>query len=126
MFDTLFQALFTYRPVVFQEGEFRLDISASTIAAAIVAGVVMTAAVVTYRGVRITGRLRDRIVLTVLRMAVVAVVLFCLFPIHFNRLAWTFAGLCWLTALIRIATAVVLFAPPSPPPLPNHDEETTL
>lgn len=79
LFDTLFQALFTYRPVVFQEGEFRLDISASTIAAAVVAGVVMTAAVVTYRGVRITGRLRDRIVLTVLRMAVVAVVLFCLF-----------------------------------------------
>ena len=79
MFDTLFQALFTYRPVVFQEGEFRLDISTSTIAAAVVAGVVMTAAVVTYRGVRITGRLRDRIVLTALRMAVVAVVLFCLF-----------------------------------------------
>ncbi len=79
LFDTLFQALFTYRPVVFQEGEFRLDLSASTIAAAVVAGVVMTAAVVTYRGVRITGRLRDRIVLTVLRMAVVAVVLFCLF-----------------------------------------------
>ena len=79
LFDTLFQALFTYRPVVFQEGEFRLDISTSTIAAAVVAGVVMTAAVVTYRGVRITGRLRDRIVLTALRMAVVAVVLFCLF-----------------------------------------------
>lgn len=57
---------------------------------------------------------------------VIFFVLFCLFPIHFNRLAWTFAGLCWLTALIRIATAVVLFAPPSPPPLPNHDEETTL
>ena len=79
LFDTLFQALFTYRPVVFQEGEFRLDFSAATITAAVVAGIVMAAAVVTYRGVRITGRLRDRMVLTVLRMAVVAVVLFCLF-----------------------------------------------
>ncbi|MFO1007201.1 MAG: CDP-alcohol phosphatidyltransferase family protein [Planctomycetaceae bacterium] len=40
-------------------------------------------------------------------------VLFCLFPNQFNRLAWTFAGLCWLTALIRIATAAVLFTQPA-------------
>ena len=39
----------------------------------------MVAAVVTYRGVRGKGRLRDRIVLTAIRMAVIAVVLFCLF-----------------------------------------------
>ena len=39
----------------------------------------MVAAVVTYRGVRGKGRLRDRIVLTALRMAALAVVLFCLF-----------------------------------------------
>src|SRR5687767_7716589 len=39
----------------------------------------MVAAVVTYRGVRSKGRLRDRIVLTVLRMAALALLLFCLF-----------------------------------------------
>ena len=79
MFDRLFQALFTYRPVVFQEGEFRLDVSALTLAAEEIAAVVMGAAVLTYRGVRVKGRLRDRIVLTGLRMAVLAIVLFCLF-----------------------------------------------
>lgn len=39
-------------------------------------------------------------------------VLFCLFPNQFNLLAWTFMGLCWLTALIRIVTAAVLFTQP--------------
>ena len=43
-------------------------------------------------------------------------VLFCLFPNQFNLLAWTFAGLCWLTALIRIATAAVLFTQPTTTP----------
>jgi uncharacterized membrane protein len=79
LFDTLFQALFTYRPVVFQEGEFRVDVSAATLTAAALAAIVMAAAVVTYRGVRVKGRLRDRVVLTALRMIVLAIVVFCLF-----------------------------------------------
>ena len=79
MFDAIFQALFSYRPIVFQQGEFRVDISAWSLVAAALAGAVMVAAVVTYRGVRGKGRLRDRIVLTALRMAALAVVLFCLF-----------------------------------------------
>ncbi len=78
MFDALFQALFSYRPVVFQQGEVRFDLSTSTVVAAAIAAVVMAAAVVTYRSVRGKGTLRDRIVLTVLRMAALAVVLFCL------------------------------------------------
>ena len=79
MLDAVFQALFRYRPVVFQQGEFRFDIGTASIVAAVMAGAVMVAAAVTYRRVGGKGRMRDRIVLTVLRMAVLALVLFCLF-----------------------------------------------
>ena len=34
MFQAIFQALFTYRPVVFEQGEFRFDPSAGSFAAA--------------------------------------------------------------------------------------------
>ena len=47
--------------------------------AAVLAGAVMAAAIVTYRRVGGTGRSRDRVVLTALRMAALALVLFCLF-----------------------------------------------
>jgi uncharacterized membrane protein len=77
--DSIFQALFSYRPVVFQQGELRFDAGTGALMATALAGVVMVAAAVTYRGVRARGRLRDRIVLTVLRMSALAVVLFCLF-----------------------------------------------
>ena len=79
MLDAIFQALFSYRPVVFQQGELRFDAGTGALVAAGLAGIVMVAAAVTYRSVRARGRLRDRIVLTVLRMAALAVVLFCLF-----------------------------------------------
>src|SRR4051812_26421404 len=79
VFDTVFQALFSYRPVVFQQGEFRFDLSTATLVAAGIALVVIAAAVLTYRRVRVKeGRLRDRIVLTTLRIAALGVVLFCL------------------------------------------------
>jgi uncharacterized membrane protein len=79
VFETLFQALFTYRPVVFQQGEFRFDVTGAALSAAALAAVVMAGAVVTYRGVRHKGTLRDRLVLTALRMLVLALILFCLF-----------------------------------------------
>jgi uncharacterized membrane protein len=77
--DAVFQALFSYRPVVFQQGELRFDAGTGALVAAGLAGIVMVAVAVTYRSVRGRGRLRDRIVLTVLRMAALAVVLLCLF-----------------------------------------------
>ena len=79
MFDSIFQTLFSYRPIVFQQGEFRFDISTGSLVAAVLAGAVMVAAAITYRGVRGKGRMRDRVVLTVLRMAAMALVVFCLF-----------------------------------------------
>jgi hypothetical protein len=78
LFESVFQALFSYRPVVFQQGDFRFNISTGSLVAAALAAAVMIAAVVTYRTVRGKGRVRDRVVLTALRMGALALVLFCL------------------------------------------------
>ncbi len=78
MFEALFQALFSYRPVVFQQGELRFNLSTGSLVAAALAIGLMAAAVITYRTVRGKGTLRDRVVLTAIRMAVLAVGLFCL------------------------------------------------
>ena len=80
MFDALFQALFSYRPVVFQQGEFRFDVSSASLVAALAAGLVGVAAIYTYRRVSVAdGTLRDKVILTSLRVAALALVLFCLF-----------------------------------------------
>ncbi len=79
MFDGLFQTLFSHRLIVFQQGEFRFDVTTGSLVAAALVGAIMVAAVITYQSVRGKGRMRDRIVLTALRMAALALVLFCLF-----------------------------------------------
>ena len=80
MLEKLFQALFSYRPVVFQQGEFRFDVTTGSFVAAALVAVVAIVAVFTYRRIRVSeGRLRDRIVLTTLRVAALLLVLFCLF-----------------------------------------------
>ncbi|MFO0877767.1 MAG: CDP-alcohol phosphatidyltransferase family protein [Gemmataceae bacterium] len=43
-------------------------------------------------------------------------VLVCLRPDWFGIAAWIFGGLCWLTTLTRIITAMVTFREASPPP----------
>lgn len=79
MLDALFQALFSYRPVVFQQGEFRFNVTSGTVVAVVLALVVIAVAVITYRRIRVAeGRTRDRIVLTSLRVAALLLVLFCL------------------------------------------------
>ena len=79
MFERIFQALFSYRPVVFQQGDFRFDFATSAFVVAAIAAIIMAGAVFTYRTVNVNGRRRDRLVLTVLRMAVLALLVFCLF-----------------------------------------------
>jgi uncharacterized membrane protein len=80
VFDTLFEALFSYRPVVFQQGEFRFDVTQASLAATLIVAVVVALAVLTYRRVRVNeGRVRDRVILTSLRVAALGLVLFCLF-----------------------------------------------
>ena len=79
MFERIFQALFSYRPVVFQQGEFRFNLSTGSLVAAALAAIMIALAVFTYRRIRVNdGRLRDRIVLTTLRVATLGLVLFCL------------------------------------------------
>jgi uncharacterized membrane protein len=75
----LFRFLFEYRPVIFQQGEFRLSPSTGSYVALVLAGAAVLLAVVTYRGLAGRGRVRDRVVLTALRIATLAVMLFCLF-----------------------------------------------
>src|SRR5215212_4821669 len=80
MFDAVFQALFSYPRIVFQQGDFRFDPTRGSLFATVIGLVVIVAAIVTYRRVRVNeGRLRDRLVLTSLRVAALVLVLFCLF-----------------------------------------------
>ena len=61
MFERLFQALFSYRPVVFQQGDFRFDITTASFVAAGIAALIMGAAILTYRSVSTHGRPRRSI-----------------------------------------------------------------
>ena len=80
MSDTVFQALFAYPPIVFQEGELRFNLTTGALIASLLIAAVVALAVLTYRRVRVNeGRPRDRMVLTALRVAALALVLFCLF-----------------------------------------------
>src|SRR5687767_1107840 len=80
MFERVFQALFSYRPVVFQEGEFRFEPTTASLVATVLVLAIVVGAVLTYRRVRVNeGRVRDRVILTGLRVAALALVLFCLF-----------------------------------------------
>jgi uncharacterized membrane protein len=77
--ETVFRLLFSYRPVVFQQGEFRLLPSAGSYVAAVLAAIAIAITVVSYRSVRARGNRRDRIVLAALRVAALSLVVFCLF-----------------------------------------------
>ena len=77
--DSLFRFFFEYRPVIFEQGDFRLAPSTGSYVAAVIALAAVAATVFTYRGVAARGRVRDRIVLAALRIATLGLVLFCLF-----------------------------------------------
>lgn len=79
MFESLFQFLFEYRPIVFQQGEFRLLPSTAAYTAATFAAGIVVMAVLGYRSSSRRGRTRDRLVLGALRVATLAVIAFCLF-----------------------------------------------
>jgi uncharacterized membrane protein len=76
VFESLFQFFFEYRPVVFQQGEFRFSPSAGSYVAAAAAAIFIFLTFVTYRR---AGHSRDRLVLTGLRVAALLLVVFCLF-----------------------------------------------
>jgi uncharacterized membrane protein len=86
--ESLFQFLFEYRPNVFRQGAFRFapPAGAPMAAAVIIAGLLI--AFVSYRVLRSRIEWRQRAVLGALRIAAIAIVLFCLFrPVLIVRAA---------------------------------------
>jgi uncharacterized membrane protein len=78
VFSALFEFLFKYQPLVFEQGEFAWGGSRWMSAAVLAAAAAATYALITYRGVR--GHTpRDRTILIGLRLAVLGVLTLCLF-----------------------------------------------
>ena len=79
MLESLFRLLFNYRPVIFQQGEFRLVPSAGSYVAAAVVCVAIAVTFLTYRAAKSKSSTRHRVVLAAMRTAILLLVLFCLF-----------------------------------------------
>ncbi len=56
MFDAIFRLLFNYRPVVFQQGDFRFAPTAGSYVAAAIVGIALAVTVLTYRRARSQAR----------------------------------------------------------------------
>ena len=79
MFESLFQLLFEYRPVVFSQGELRFAAWSGSYVALLLAGAAAITAVVAYRTGATRVKWRDRLILAGIRVALLALVAVCLF-----------------------------------------------
>ena len=79
MFETLFQFLFEYRLHVFRQGDFRFAPPADAPVAAVVVTAALAMTFVSYRVLRSRVQWRERGVLAALRVAALAIILFCIF-----------------------------------------------
>ncbi|MBI3493308.1 MAG: hypothetical protein HY047_16235 [Acidobacteria bacterium] len=79
MFESLFRFLFKYPPLMFQQGDFTWGLSRPVLLAVAAGLALAVGALLTYRGVPAAERRRDRAVLIGLRLAALAILLFCLF-----------------------------------------------
>jgi uncharacterized membrane protein len=77
--ESLFQFLFEYRPTVFRQGEFRFAPPAGAPVAAAVVIAAVAIAFVSYRILRTRVAWREQAALAALRLAALAIVLFCIF-----------------------------------------------
>jgi hypothetical protein len=77
--DAVFQFFFKYPAVVFEQGEFSFAASRSTTLAILAVSSLALAALLTYRSMTTLPDRRDRVALIALRVALVGVILFCLF-----------------------------------------------
>jgi uncharacterized membrane protein len=77
--ETVFRFLFKYPPLLFQQGDFSLGLSRQVLLVVAAVTALAVLALLTYRGVSAADRTRDRVVLVGLRLAALAVLLFCLF-----------------------------------------------
>lgn len=78
MLGAVFQFLFKYPLLVFEQGTLTLGVSGPLVLTVIAAAALAVAALLTYRGITAEGPAIDRAVLIALRLFVVAVLLFCL------------------------------------------------
>jgi uncharacterized membrane protein len=78
LFESVFQFLFKYRPVVFEKGTLTLAASWPSYLLALLVVAVAVPIFLRYNAVRGKTARRDRVVLTVLRTALLALILFCL------------------------------------------------
>jgi len=76
--DALFEFLFKYRPLVFEQGEFALGAPGSLRVGLLAAGIVGAIAVATYTLARADSSAGERTAMAGLRVALLAVLLFCL------------------------------------------------
>jgi uncharacterized membrane protein len=77
VFDALFRFFFELSPVVFSQGEFRFAASTGSYVAAAAVAVAAVLTVVAYRTGK--GRTRDRVALAGIRLAILAIILVCMF-----------------------------------------------
>jgi uncharacterized membrane protein len=77
--DNLFRFLFKYPPLLFQQGDFSWGLSRPVLLVVAAVAALAVLALLTYRGISAADRPRDRFVLVGLRLAALAVLLFCLF-----------------------------------------------
>ncbi len=77
MFDAIFRFFFDLSPVVFSQGEYRFAPTTGSYVAAVLVGAAVALTILAYRSGR--GRARDRVTLAGIRIAILAVILICLF-----------------------------------------------
>jgi len=77
--DAIFRLLFNYRPVVFQQGDFRFVPTTGSYVAVVLVAAAIAITVVTYRRTRSQGAAHHRAVLVGIRLVTLMLVLFCLF-----------------------------------------------
>src|SRR6202521_4326761 len=75
----LFEFLFKYPKFVFDQGDFTFAASRSTMVVIAIVAAAALGALLTYRGLATARSLRDRAALVALRIAAVALLVFCLF-----------------------------------------------
>ncbi|MEP6783771.1 MAG: hypothetical protein ABI983_08880, partial [Acidobacteriota bacterium] len=79
MLDALFRFFFDLSPVVFTQGEFRFAASTGSYLAAAAVAIAGVLAIVAYRRSHGKARTRDRVALAAIRLAILGIILLCMF-----------------------------------------------
>lgn len=79
MLDALFRFFFGLSPVVFSQGEFRFAASTGSYVAAAAVAVAAALTVVAYRSSQGYTRVRDRVALVAIRLAILGIIVICMF-----------------------------------------------